>query len=203
MDGLIEEQQPGALAAGTPPLHSAVAPAVEVAGDHGGRQIAKPGVRREDLIGDTHAGVVETSQLLALHPEWVERDYATLPRRTVNGWLEDRGEELPKIERGRPAGLLAMVKAFRGALRYFQEETYAGAPGAASPELGARILDTLAEHAAAAVTEFLDGTLPAAQWHSPLWPQRFVFVNAWMVRLFNWLLQVPAGVAASPVARRG
>ena len=34
-----------------------------------------PGVNAEDFIGDTHGGLVETSQLLALHPEWVERDY--------------------------------------------------------------------------------------------------------------------------------
>src|SRR5262249_57183300 len=50
-----------------------------------------PGVRREDLVGDTHGGLVETAQLLALHPEWVERDYGTLPRRTVDGWLAEQG----------------------------------------------------------------------------------------------------------------
>lgn len=156
---------------------------------------ALPGVRREDLVGDTHAGLVETSQLLALHPDWVEKDYATLPRRTVHGWMEERGEAAPAIEPGRPAGLRAMIKAFRGGLRFFREETYAGAPASASPELGARILDTLATHAAGAVTEILDGTLPPEQWHSPLWARRFIFVNPWMVRFFNRLLQVPEGVA--------
>jgi creatinine amidohydrolase len=44
-----------------------------------------PGINRNDLVGDTHAGLVETAQSLALHPESVERDYARLPRRTVNG----------------------------------------------------------------------------------------------------------------------
>ena len=156
---------------------------------------ALPGVNREDLVGDTHAGLVETAQLLALHPEWVERDYGQLPRRTVNGWLAERGEAAADVERGRPAGIVAMVQAFRGALRFFREETYAGAPGAASPELGDRILHTLASHTAVAVTEILDGTLPPSQWHSPLWRQRFIFVNPWMVRLFNWLLRIPDGVA--------
>ena len=156
---------------------------------------ALPGVRREDLVGDTHAGLVETSQLLALHPDWVDKDYATLPRRTVDSWLAERGEGLPTVERGKPAGLGAMIKAFRGALRFFREETYAGAPASASPELGVRILDTLATHAAAAVSEFLDGTLPPEQWHSPLWSRRFIFINPWMVRFFNRLLQVPEGVA--------
>jgi len=156
---------------------------------------ALPGVRREDLVGDTHAGVVETSQLLALHPEWVERDYASLPRRTVDTWLQEQGETPPAIERGRPAGILAMIKAFRGGIRFFRAETYAGSPGAASAELGERILDRLASEAAAAICEILDGTLPPNQWHSPLWPQRFLFVNPWMVRLFNRLLRIPDGVA--------
>jgi creatinine amidohydrolase len=160
-----------------------------------------PGVRRDDLVGDTHAGFVETSQLLALHPDWVEKDYATLPRRTVDGWLRERGDPPPAIERGKPAGLGAMIQAFRGALRFFREETYAGAPAAASPELGERILDTLATHAAGAVSEFLDGTLPPEQWHSPLWPRRFIFVHPWMVRFFNRLLRIPEGVAVPAPAR--
>ena len=99
---------------------------------------------QEDLVGDTHGGLVETSQLLALHPEWVERDYAALPRRTVDIWLAEQGEAPPQIERGKPAGILTMINAFQGGLRFFRAETYAGAPGSASPELGERILDTLA-----------------------------------------------------------
>lgn len=156
---------------------------------------ALPGVDPEHLVGDTHAGLVETSQLLALHPEWVERDYTALPRRTIDGWLAEHGHARPHIERGRPAGIVAMVKAFQAGLRFFRAETYAGAPAAASAELGNRILDTLASHSAAAVTEILDGTLPETAWHSPLWPRRFLFVHPWMVRFFNWLLRIPAGVA--------
>jgi len=153
-----------------------------------------PGVNREDLVGDIHAGLVETAQLLALHPEWVERDYARLPRRTVNGWLAERGEQLRPAGRGPAAGLFSIIREIRDGLRFFRAETYAGAPGAASPELGDRILDTLASHSATAVAEILDGTLPPAQWHSPLWPRRFLFVNPWMVRLFNRFLSIPDGV---------
>jgi creatinine amidohydrolase len=156
---------------------------------------ALPGVDKQNLIGDTHGGLVETSQLLALHPEWVERDYTQLPRRTVGGWLAEHGETPPPIEAGKPASVLAMVKAVRGGLRFFRAETYAGAPGAASPELGERILDTLAGKTADAVTEILDGTLPPSEWHSPLWKQRFWFTNPLMVRFFNRLLGVPKGVA--------
>jgi creatinine amidohydrolase len=154
-----------------------------------------PGVKRDDLVGDAHGGVVETSQLLALHPEWVERDYASLPQRTVDKWLVERGEKPPAIERGRPAGVREMVRAFYGALRFFRAETYAGAPGAASPELGERILDTLAGKAAEAVVEIFNGELPREKWHSPLWPKRFLFINPVMVGLFNRLLGVSEEVA--------
>ena len=154
-----------------------------------------PGVNAADLVGDTHGGLVETSQLLALHPEWVERDYASLPRQTVDTWLAARGEAPAAIEAGKPAGVLTMIKVFTSTLRFFRAETYSGAPGSASPELGERILDTLAAKAAEAVTEILDGTLPPAQWHSPLWKQRFWFINPVMVRLFNRLLGIPKGVA--------
>jgi len=154
-----------------------------------------PGIDKNDLIGDTHGGLVETSQLLALHPEWVERDYATLPRRTVDGWLAEQGEAPPDIQAGKPAGIMTMINAFRGGLRFFRVETYAGAPGKASPELGERILDALSEKGAQAVTEILDGELPPAQWHSPLWKQRFWFTNGAMVRFFNRVLRISQGVA--------
>src|SRR5262249_9565066 len=132
-----------------------------------------PGIDAEDLRGDTHAGLVETSQLLALHPEWVDRSHGALPRRTVELWLEERGEPLPTIQRGKPASRPAMYRAFDGVLRFFRAETYAGAPGSASRELGEQILDRLTGHAAAAVTQILDGELPPSAWHSPLWSKRF------------------------------
>jgi len=154
-----------------------------------------PGVNPEDFVGDTHGGLVETSQLLALHPEWVERDYGELPRRTVDLWLAENGEAKPEVERGKPAGLLKMIASFRAGLRFFRQETYSGAPARASAELGEKILDTLAEKGAQALCEILDGSLPREQWHSPLWDKRFVFINPWMVRLFNRLLHIPDGVA--------
>lgn len=156
---------------------------------------ALPGVDRDDLVGDTHAGLVETSQLLALHPEWVERDYAKLPRRTVKDWLAGRGDPLPGTEQAGSLGIFKMIKAIRGEMRFYRAETYAGAPGAASPELGDRILETLASRTAAVVAEILDGTLPPTECHSPLWPRRFLFVHPWMVRLINRLLRVPDGIA--------
>lgn len=156
---------------------------------------ALPGVNREDLVGDTHAGLVETAQLLALRPELVDPEYAALPRRTVDGWLAERGDPVPRAQRGRPANLVQTITAFRAVLQFFRAETYAGAPASASAEIGNRILDTLAAHTAAAVADILDGTLPPSQCHSPLWPQRFLFVHPWMVRLFNRVLHIPDGIA--------
>jgi creatinine amidohydrolase/Fe(II)-dependent formamide hydrolase-like protein len=154
-----------------------------------------PGVAPDDFRGDTHAGLVETAQLLALHPEWVGRDYRALPRRTVDLWLEERGKAPPPIERGRPAGLLAMVSTFRSALQFFRAETYSGAPAKASPELGEQILDRLGREGAKAVVEILEGRLPPEEWHSPLWPKRFLFVNPLMVRFFDRVLGISNGVA--------
>lgn len=153
-----------------------------------------PGARKADFEGDTHAGLVETSQLLALHPEWVDPEYKGLPRRTVETWLEERGERPPATPRGRLAALPEMIRAFRAAIRFFAEETYAGAPGAASAELGEAILDTLARHTAEAVVELWEGRLPAAQWHSPLWKLRPILVHPAAVRLLDALLGVPRTV---------
>jgi creatinine amidohydrolase len=149
-----------------------------------------PGVEREQLDGDTHGGLVETSQLLALHPDWVDPDYKGLPRRTVKLWRSERGEA-PAPGRGRIARIRAALNDFRAGIRFFSEETYSGAPAEASPELGEQILDLLAGRTAEAITEILDGSLPRDQWHSPFWKLRHVFVHPWSVRIADALLQVP------------
>jgi creatinine amidohydrolase len=149
-----------------------------------------PGVRKEDFEGDTHGGLVETSQLLALHPDWVDPDYKSLPRRTVDLWLDERGEPKPVAARGKLAAVPAMLAAFRAGIRFFREETYSGAPAGASPELGERILDTLARQTADAVAGVLDGRIPREQWHSPLWKLRHLFVHPAAVRFFDVLLGV-------------
>jgi creatinine amidohydrolase len=153
-----------------------------------------PGVEKPDFDGDTHGGLVETSQLLALHPAWVDPDYKRLPRRSVDLWLAERGEARPKLERGKLGGILDMLASFRAGIRFFSEETYSGDPGKASPELGEKILDTLAGHAAELVARLLDGELPEAEWHSPLWRLRHVFVNPAAVRLADAWLGTPRTV---------
>jgi creatinine amidohydrolase len=154
-----------------------------------------PGLDRADLDGDTHGGLVETSQLLALHGDWVDPDYKSLPRRTVELWLEERGEAKPETPRGKPAAIRAMLASFRAGIRFFSEETYSGAPAGASAELGEQILDTLAFRTAQAVAEIFDGTLPAEEWHSPLWKLRHLFVHPTAVRVVDRMLGVPRTVS--------
>jgi creatinine amidohydrolase len=153
------------------------------------------GVEKPDFDGDTHGGLVETSQLLALHPDWVDPEYKKLPRRSVELWLEERGEARPKVERGKLGSIVDMLASFRAGIRFFSQETYSGDPAKASPELGERILDTLAGHAAQLVTELLDDGLPEAQWHSPLWKLRHLFVNPAAVKLADAWLGVPRTVS--------
>jgi creatinine amidohydrolase len=154
-----------------------------------------PGVEKSDFDGDTHGGIVETSQLLALYPGGVDPQYKTLPRRNVDLWLAERGEARPKTQRGKLAAIGDMLASFRAGIRFFSDETYSGWPAKASAELGEQILDILAGHAGQLVTELLDGELPEAQWHSPLWKLRHVFVNPLAVKLANAWLRVPRSVS--------
>jgi creatinine amidohydrolase len=147
-----------------------------------------PRIDRADLEGDTHAGIVETSQLLALHGDWVDPGYKSLPRATVDMWAASRGEQRSTAGRGDPRRLLPMIRSYRFALEYFNQATYSGAPAGASAELGERILDRFAERAATACAELLDGEIGPEEWHSPLWKVRFLFLNPLMIRLMNRLL---------------
>ncbi len=153
------------------------------------------GVEKADFENDTHGGLVETSQLLALHPEWVDPLFKELPKRSVDLWLEERGEARPKAQRGKLASLGQMLASFRAGIRFFSEETYCGAPAKASADLGERILDTLSGHAAELVAQLLDGELPEAEWHSPVWKLRHLFVNPAAVRLADAWLRVPRTVS--------
>lgn len=149
---------------------------------------ALPGVHKPDLAGDTHGGLIETSQLLALHGDWVDPEYKTLPRLTVDTWLEGRGEERPAGARGEPRRFVQMLRAYRAGLAFFGENTYSGAPAGASAELGERMLDVLAGHAGQACAEVLDGTLSPEACHSPIWRLRFFFLNPLMIALSNRML---------------
>jgi creatinine amidohydrolase/Fe(II)-dependent formamide hydrolase-like protein len=149
---------------------------------------ALPGVNREDLRDDTHAGFLETSQLLALHGPWVDPGYKDLPRVSFESWLgkAQGGRADPQARKLR--GLLELVRSFRGNVLFFLEHSYNGAPARASAEIGEGILDLLGAKAAQALAEILDGKLSPLDCHSPLWPWRFFLLNPGMISLVNRLL---------------
>jgi creatinine amidohydrolase/Fe(II)-dependent formamide hydrolase-like protein len=149
------------------------------------------GVRTEDFDSDTHAGLIETSQLLALHPEWVDPTYESLPKRSTAIWAAENGIDHAKATGSGPAAIPGMLAQFRNTLKFFGQETYSGSPAASSAELGEKFLDVLAEGGAEVMTELLDGNLPEAQWHSPLWRLRHLFVNPLAERALERLLGTP------------
>lgn len=151
---------------------------------------AVPGAARADLEGDTHAGLVETSQLLALKPALVDPTYRSLGRKTTNTWLESRGERPTPVGLGQPAPPLELARGYLALARYFKEETYAGAPASASARLGEGFLDTLAGRAAEVVSDLLDGRVSSDDCHSPLWRYRFFFLNPLIIRLSDSLFGV-------------
>jgi creatinine amidohydrolase len=154
-----------------------------------------PGVTAEDFDGDTHGGLVETSQLLALHPDLVDPDYKDLPKRTTDIWLAEQGRSRPQMEhQSRLSAIPNMLRSFKEGIRYFTRETYTGQPGKASAELGEQILDTLAAQTAEALVEILEGRLPRDQWHSPIWGLRHIFTHPAAVRFFDALLDTPKTV---------
>ncbi len=154
-----------------------------------------PGVHKPDLRGDTHGGLVETSQLLALHGDWVDPDYKHLPQMTAEIWLANQGRT--RVEKGNKLGdLINLLRGNRDGIAFFKEETYSGAPAGASAELGERFLDLLGEKAAGAVTELLDGDIGPEDCHSPIWGIRFLFLNPVMIKLANWIV----GLRPNPIA---
>lgn len=152
------------------------------------------GIEKSDFDADTHGGLVETSQLLALHPDLIDPDYKLLPKRSVGIWAGENGIAHERAGDPSLGALRKMLAGFKNSLQYFADETYSGSPGKASAELGEQFLDVLAERAAGALDDLLEGRLPEEEWHSPAWKLRHVFVNPLAVRFFDRLLGAPKGV---------
>jgi creatinine amidohydrolase len=138
------------------------------------------GVTPEDLRGDHHGGAIETSMMLHLAGDRVDAGYRRLEQRTVD--LKRREAGLPPLAQN---GVLDLVRSFKHKLKYYESETYSGKPAISSPTLGSEIMDVLARHSADALEQVLAGTLPASQWHSPLWPMRWIFTSELLSRVFE------------------
>ncbi len=131
-----------------------------------------PGLSRESLAGDVHAGVVETSILLHLRPELVDPQYKDLDRLSVATYIEARNG---RARSDKTVG--EMFENFMGIFDYFYEETYSGMPAAADAEIGAAIVEILAEKSKVRLLELLDGVITPGDCHSHLWSKRGIFLN--------------------------
>ncbi|MCB9762976.1 MAG: creatininase family protein [Alphaproteobacteria bacterium] len=141
------------------------------------------GVSPADLIGDAHAGVVETSIMLHLMGQHVDPVWAALVQRTVDLKLAEAGKA-PLATEGRPT-VRELFRGFKEKLKYYEDETYSGRPEVADPRLGKEFLDILGGHCADALGELWRGELDLADCHSPVWPYRWAFTERWLGWLFE------------------
>ncbi len=127
---------------------------------------------KDALEGDAHAGILETSLLLHLRPDRVDPSYRDLPR------VVDAPEA-----NGSP--VIRTFASLLSSMRYYQENTYAGAPAGATAEIGAQALDTMARLAERELSDLYLGKTSAAHGHSPLWPLRRLF----LAEPLGWLVE--------------
>jgi creatinine amidohydrolase/Fe(II)-dependent formamide hydrolase-like protein len=151
------------------------------------------GITEAELRGDSHGGLIETALLLHLTGENVDPAFAQLPPRSLEIVLRERGE--PPLQKGERPTALELIRSFPLKQRYYEVETYAGAPAKASPELGKRYLDVLAGKSADALAKVLSGERALRDVHSPLWPMRHVILS----RAVGWLFDRLVPVQRSPV----
>lgn len=152
-----------------------------------------PGIARDDLVGDAHAGALETSLMLHLLGEHVAPDFAALPPRTIESALAEAGK--PPLPDLGGAGLGALVRRFRETLAYYHRATYAGAPGKGSAAAGAIALDELGRLSAGALSEVWLGRVRARDLRSPLWATRHLFMAPLLGELFErWATGGPSPV---------
>jgi creatinine amidohydrolase len=144
------------------------------------------GISAEELRGDSHGGLIETALLLHLYHPYVDADYASLPRRSLEILLAEQGRA--PLQKGVRPTALELVRALPHKARYYETETYAGAPARASAELGKEYLERLSRATAEALVEVRRGTIRLEDCHSPLWPMRHLFLNPALGWLFDRLI---------------
>ncbi|MFK7926883.1 MAG: creatininase family protein [Myxococcota bacterium] len=143
-----------------------------------------PGANAEAMKGDIHGGYIETSMMLHLYGEYVQA-HQDLEPCTLGSWRQSQGKA------AKPA---SPVEGFQDSFHYFRENTYAGSPAGASAELGAKFIDTLAEHTAAALIDVRRGAASATAAKSPLFAWRKVLLTPCL----GWAFE-----ASQRVRRRG
>jgi creatinine amidohydrolase len=141
------------------------------------------GIAAEELRGDSHGGLVETAMLLHLSADHVDGGYAALPARSLEIQMKELGR--PPIQKGARPTMAEQLRSLPYRQRYYETETYAGAPAKATAELGRAYLDALSSDAAEMLLSVYRGEVAPTEAHSPLWKLRRVLMN----RAFGWLFE--------------
>ncbi|HVM96728.1 MAG TPA: creatininase family protein [Candidatus Acidoferrales bacterium] len=143
-----------------------------------------PGLNEEVLDGDVHGGAVETSLLLHLVGQHVDPVYKQCERMTVDLKLQREGRAPQASKPGR-SSVRQLFQGFVSSLKYFETQTYAGAPAVASPEIGKQVLEILAESSVETLSDLWTGKLSPDDCHSPVWPVKWVFLS----QTIGWLFE--------------
>lgn len=141
------------------------------------------GVSAEELRGDSHGGAVETAMLLHLAGAHVDPGYRDLPPRSLELDLKSAGAA--PLQRGTKPTVIEALRSLPLKQRYYERETYAGAPALASAELGEAYLEALTDDAAEMLFDVYAGRVHPRDCHSPLWPFRRVLLSRRVFALFD------------------
>lgn len=143
-----------------------------------------PGLTPEDLDGDSHGGAIETSMLLHIMGDRVDSGYHQLAQRTVDIKLQEQGQP-PRAAKPGKAAIGDLFRGFKASLKYFEEETYAGKPAIASPEIGKQVIDVLAGYSADTLSKVWTRQIRPEECHSPVWKVKWMFLSRTVSRLFE------------------
>lgn len=141
------------------------------------------GLRKEQLKGDSHGGAIETAMLLHLAGPHVDPSYRDLPPRSLELELERDGKR--PLQMGAAPTVLEILRSLPLRQRYYEHETYSGAPALASEALGEAYLEVLASEASSSLLEVFHGRVLPAACHSPLWPYKKALLSERLGRAFD------------------
>jgi creatinine amidohydrolase len=137
------------------------------------------GVDHELLVGDQHGGFLETSMMLHLIRSHVA-PHTHLPQKTLDRWAQEEGRK--------PASPKTPFRLFAHSQKYYEANTWAGAPGAATAELGEKFIDRLSDLTTEALVQLREGKLDATAARSPLWKMRHVLMFEPAANVFSAII---------------
>lgn len=141
------------------------------------------GVSEKELLGDSHGGAIETAMLLHLAGEHVDPGFRTLAPRSLELDLDRAGK--PPLQQGKKPTVPEMLRSLPLRQRYFEDETYAGAPALANEALGEAYLEAITDDAAEILLEVYREQVAPKDCHSPLWPFRRLLLSKRLFRAFD------------------